>query len=195
MCRSEQPGPGVWISFEEHSGWIVAGIAAPGWLAELDRPARQAFASALAGLYKMASVNLVREPIAQALRTAAESVDAPEVDFDFREDGLVVTLDPADPAEILYLLRPEPGTPPLVTLGHAEITPPALDTRSLIFGDANIPWSRWVSVWEADRHGFDHPAQLLADLPMLPHLDAADEVTTAAVVGPELPPTPIGHLS
>ena len=168
VCRPGHPGPALRIAFEEHSGWVVAGIAEPGWLAELDRPARHAVASALAGLYKMAGVDLVREPIAQAIEAGRASPAPPAMTYDFREEGLVVWPDPDDPAEILYLLRPEPGSPPLVTVGHAEVVPPTLDTARLLFKETAITWSRWVAVWEADRSGQDHPAHLVPDLPMLP---------------------------
>lgn len=171
VCRPDHPGPGVWIAFEEHSGWLVAGIADPGWLADLEEPARHAVASALAGLYKMAGVDLVREPIAFELETRRVHPAPPAIEYDFREEGLVVWLDPVDPVEVLYLLRPEPGPPPLVSIGHAEITPPPLDTARLVFTDVAIDWSRWVDVWEGDRHGTDHPAQLVPELPMLPHLE------------------------
>ena len=116
----------------------------------------------------MAGVDLVREPIASALEAGGERSDSGRIEYDFREEGLVVWLDPTNPVEVLYLLRPEPGTPPLVTLGHAEINPPALDTAALMFGNVAIPWTRWVDVWEGDRRGFEHPPQLVPGLPMLP---------------------------
>ncbi len=42
MVRPGRGGPGLWLSFEEHSGWLVAGIADPGWLPELPPDARDA---------------------------------------------------------------------------------------------------------------------------------------------------------
>ena len=107
IIRPGRGGPGLWLSFEEHSGWLVAGVLDPGWLVDLPPSGRDALAAALAGLYKMAGVDLVREPIARAL-----GPDAPS--YDFREEGLVVWPDDASTVEILYLLRPEPGVPPLV---------------------------------------------------------------------------------
>ena len=186
VCRAGHPGPNLWIAFEEHSGWVVAGIADPGWLVELGKPARHAVASALAGLYKMAGVGLVREAIAREIEQKRRRPAPPAIDYDFREEGLVVWLDPDDPVEVLYLLRPEPGTPPLVSLGHAEVVPPPLDTAKLIFAAADIPWARWVAVWEADCRGDAHPAQLMPDLPMLPHLDPAEPA--------EAPPVPVPPL-
>ena len=171
VCRLGDPGPGVQLAFEEHSGWLVAGIADIGWLAELDKPARHAFASALAGLYKMAGADLVREAIAFVLEARGAVENASTVEFDFRDNGVVVYLDPLEPVEILYLLRPEPGTPPLVTIGHTDVTPPEIDPHRLVFADVAIRWTRWVAVWEGDRHGTAHPAQLVEGMPMLPHFE------------------------
>lgn len=184
--RAGRPGPGMWVGFEEHSGWVVAGVADPGWLVELGQPGRHAVASALAGLYKLAGVDLVREPIARQIETRCRRPAPPAIEYDFREEGLVVWLDPDDPVEVLYLLRPEPGVPPLVSLGRAEVAPPPLDTAKLVFADADITWARWVAIWEADCRGDDHPAQLLPDLPMLPYLDPAGRA--------EAPPVPVPPL-
>jgi hypothetical protein len=164
LVRAGREGPGLWLSFEEHSGWLVAGVAEPGWLADLSPSARDALASALAGLYKMAGVDLVREPIEWAL-----GPDAPS--YDFREEGLVVWPDDATSSEILYLLRPEPGVPPLATIdrsGNPSIVPPPLDTDRLLFARADVAWARWVEVWERDRLGEDPPAELVEGLRLLP---------------------------
>ncbi len=180
--RPGRPGPGLRIAFEEHSGWVVAGIADPGWLGELGEPARHAVASALAGLYTMAGVDLVREPIVEALEAGRGQPDADPIEYDFREEGLVVWINPLDPVEVLYLLRPEPGAPPLVALGHADVVPPAIDTAALLFRDVEITWRRWVDVWEGDRAGSDHPSRLVRGLPMLPHLEPGREANTPSAL-------------
>ena len=165
IIRPGRGGPGLWLSFEEHSGWLVAGVLDPGWLPELSNPERDALACALAGLYKMAGVDLVREPIAEAL-----GPDVPS--HDFREAGVVAWPDDASTAEVLYLLRPEPGAPPLVTIdadGEPAIAdPPRIDTARLLFANLQVTWSRWVEVWERDRLGEDPPAELIGGLGLLP---------------------------
>jgi hypothetical protein len=167
IVRPGRGGPGLWLSLEEHSGWLVAGVVDPGWLPELSNPERDALASALAGVYKMAGVDLVREPIAEAL-----GPDAPS--HDFHEAGLVVWPDDASIAEVLYLLRPEPGVPPLVTIdaqGEPAIAdPPQVDTARLLFANSEVTWNRWVEVWERDRAGQDPPAELIEGLRLLPPL-------------------------
>ncbi len=165
LNRPGRPGPGLRLSFEEHSGWIVAGIADPGWLPDLSPPGRAAMATALAGLYKMAGVDLVREPIVAGLGPEPPA-------FDFREEGLVVWPDESAATAILYLLRPEPGVPPLVTIGPSggptPVDSPRLDVARLLFADAAVDWARWVEVWERDRAGQDPPAEFIGGLNLLP---------------------------
>ena len=164
LVRAGRGGPGLWLSFEEHSGWLVAGIVDPGWLPDLAPAGRNALATALAGLYKMAGVDLVREPIVDALGPEAPS-------YDFREEGLVVWPDDSSPAEVLYLLRPAPGVPPLVTInaaGEPAISnPPRLGTPRLLFANVDVTWKRWVEVWENDRAGQAPPEEFVG-LKLLP---------------------------
>ncbi len=165
LVRPGLVGPGLWLSFEEHSGWLIAGIADPGWLFDLSSRQRDAFALALAGLYKMAGVDLVREPIVEAL-----GPDAPS--HDFREEGLVVWPDDASTVEVLYLLRPTPDVPPLVTIndaGEPSISnPPRLDTARLLFANVDLTWKTWVEVWERDRIGEDPPTEFIEGFKLLP---------------------------
>jgi hypothetical protein len=163
--RTDREGPSLWLAFEEYAGWIVAGVAEPGWASDLAEPERRAMTTALAGLYKMAGVELVREPIEAALGPEAHS-------YEFREAGLVVWPDPESAAEVLYLLRPVESSTPLVPVapsGEPEpIVLPPIDVRHLLFADVPVAWQRWVAVWEGDREGHDHPAEFLEGFPLLP---------------------------
>ena len=170
LIRPGQKGPGLWLSFEEHSGWIVAGIADPGWLPQLPPKARDAFAAALAGLYKMAGVDLVREPIERALGPNP-------AEYDFRDEGLVVWPVEGSDAEVLYLLRPEPVAPPLVTIaasGRPLIAdPPALDTSKLLFSKDDVAWNDWVEAWRRDQFGEGPTARLVEGDGLLPEFGEA----------------------
>jgi len=163
-----RPGHGgtpLRLSFEEHSGWLVAGVVEPGWLVDLDPAGRNALATALAGLYKMAGVDLVREPIAEALGPGLP-------DFDFREGGIVAWPAPPSTAEVFYLLRPAAAAPPLITNtpigGPPAVDAPPVDHARLLFGEVPVPWRAWVRVWEDDRAGQDHPPDFLEGIQLLP---------------------------
>ena len=135
-------GAGLWLSFEEHSGWLVAGIDDPGWLAELEPPSRDALASALAGLYKMAG----RRPRPRVDRGGARPLTPPRTTSGPRgwSSG------PTTPrqAEVLYLLRPEPGRArrwsrsaapgwrPLRSSSHRRST-----WLLFVFDRVEIPWA------------------------------------------------------
>jgi hypothetical protein len=72
----------LWLALDEQSGWLVAGVRHRGWLDQLSNERRVTFENALAGFYKMAGVDLVREEI--------ESQLAPdEADYDIAADKLV----------------------------------------------------------------------------------------------------------
>ena len=68
--RLELCGPqaSVHVDFEEHAGWLVAGLPRlvawnDTWLAQLTPEQALAFRDALAGFYKLAGVEVVREQI------------------------------------------------------------------------------------------------------------------------------------
>ena len=53
----------LWLSFSEQSGWLVAGTHRRGWLDVLREPQRTALDNALAGVYKMAGVDVVQDQL------------------------------------------------------------------------------------------------------------------------------------
>src|SRR5262249_22318354 len=76
----------LWVEVETCAGWLVARIREEGWLGRLDPEERRAWSTALAGLYKLAGVELVREQIAAALLGEA-------VSYDITPSGMTVWLD------------------------------------------------------------------------------------------------------
>ncbi|HEX8201331.1 MAG TPA: hypothetical protein VF590_12655 [Isosphaeraceae bacterium] len=171
LCRGEGPRPeGLWIGFEEQSGWLVAGIAQPGWLPTLSGEQRQALATAIAGLYKMAGVDLVREQIAASFGPPAPS-------YDVADSGLVVWPGPEFDAQAVYDLRDGPALPPRTTDGPLPAPLPVLDADRLLFRRVPIPWRLWVAAWDRDRAGDGHPDGLLDGLHLLPRPPDAPDGT------------------
>lgn len=76
-CPSLEGGP-VYLDFEEHGGWLVAGTRGPGWLPHASPEAVQALTTALAGLYKLAGVELVREQLEARLPPGTASYEVEE---------------------------------------------------------------------------------------------------------------------
>ncbi len=165
ILRSGHPGPGLWLSFEEHSGWLVAGVADPGWLADLAPAARQAFGTALAGLYKLAG----RPPRPRADRRGPGPRCVARLRLPARGDRRL-----ARPGlgrwGALPAPAPRPGSPPLVPIGRPGLEASEVDPGRLLFADLAIPWRRWVEVWERDRAGEDHPAEFVEGVALLPNV-------------------------
>jgi hypothetical protein len=86
------------LDFEERSGWLVAGVARSGWLVQLRPEQLLVWRDALAGFYKYAGVDLVREQIAHCLPNM--------LSYTVVEQGLVVQ--PTADTEELYDLSKDP---------------------------------------------------------------------------------------
>jgi hypothetical protein len=155
------PGGPVWLVFDEQQGWLLAGVGEAGWLAALESTQRRALAVALAGLYKMAAVMLVREQIRACLRGAC-------CGYDLTRESLVVWTDPGYEAEVVYDLRAGPVLRPRPTVGVPSVALPTLAADRLLFGDVPVAWAEWVAVWQRDRAGAGLPEQLLPGVHVLP---------------------------
>jgi hypothetical protein len=133
--------PSAWLEWEDRSGWLVAGWAEPGFIAELPREQAEALEDALAYLYKRAGVDVVREQVEAELPREAKH-------FDIGPDGLLVwygtrespplLYDLGDPAAELYPQTPEQ---------HRPVLGPSLDARRIMFGRVTLTWSHWIDVW------------------------------------------------
>jgi len=145
----------VQIDFEEHGGWVVAGVSQSGWLGQLTPDQGRAFANALAGFYKLAGVDLVREQLAMLLPTSAT--------YAVGEHGLTVW--PNRDVKATYNLDESPllPQPPLMEL-------PRLSMQQVLFSATPIYWDEWIDVWEQDRAGKDHATALVRGQRLLPDL-------------------------
>ena len=118
------------VAFEQHAGWLVAGVIEPGWLPHLAGGQRRALTVALAGLYKRAGVDLVREQIAASLGPGA-------VPYHITAAGLRVE---RGVWETVIDLRNGQAMP----LGRQ----PDISAGSLLFKNVPITWDQWVRWWE-----------------------------------------------
>jgi len=66
VVHADYPSRPVEIEIEHNHYWIVAGLRSTGWLDEMTPEQRRAFATCLAGMYKLADVDLVREQMKSA---------------------------------------------------------------------------------------------------------------------------------
>jgi len=133
----------AWIHFEEQSGLLVANVAFLGFLELLPADQLALFETALAGLYKRAGVDLVREQI--------EACIAPESAYDIADEGLIVWPGSGYRTEVVYPLAPTArGTIEAKTIRGEppETAPKALDANALLFSKQRIEWASWILAFE-----------------------------------------------
>lgn len=162
-CPSIDAAAPTTLRIELAGKWLVAGIPTPGWFAKVTDPTRKKILEmALAGFYKMAAIDLVREQIEQALRTQG----ATSLAFDVSDDGLVVWPRATYETEVVYnlmshrLKRSVRGEP-------LEGDTPALAGKQVQFGKQPVYWSVWSTSWRRLEHG-DEPMTVLSGPSILP---------------------------
>jgi hypothetical protein len=166
LCCPELRGPGLWIAFDELSGWLTAGIDRPGWLAALSPGQRQVLAAALAGFYKLAGVDLIREQIEQCLRPARPP-------YDITGAGLVVWTDDFK-QEAVYDLCDGEAVSPQPRTGFA-LRLPVLPRSRLLYQDVPVTWDSWVEAWEQDQAGKGRIPDVAPGVQVLPESGASRE--------------------
>ena len=164
LCSPDLAGLSVWLGFQEQSRLLVAGLAAQGWLRDLQPWQRDAFIAALCGLYKTAGVDLVREQI--------ERCFAPRVwAYDVREHELVIWPDGRFETEITYDLRQRPFLEPRPNNAALQYGLPPLEPVRLIYRETPIKWSDWVAAWDQNEADSTPPRPLLDAARVLPPLE------------------------
>jgi hypothetical protein len=161
------PGASVHVDFEEHAGWLLGGLTCAAacqetWLPRLTSEQAAAFRDALAGFYKLAGVDVVREQVEALLPAGAA--------YDLTAEGLVVWPTSEGNGEIVYELNdggelfPRPrgiALPPTV---------PPLKPDALLYSATPIWWTDWVQTWQLDHDGKGHAPLLPPRIPLLPAL-------------------------
>jgi hypothetical protein len=154
LVHEAWPGEPVWLAFEERSGWLIGSLHGPGWLRHLAPGPRQVLTTALAGLYKIAGVDLVREQLAALLPGGTPG-------YDVTDHRLVVWTDAAHRREIAYdLLDRHDELWPRQANGKRIDHLPTLDARRLFFSRLPLTWHEWEQCWQLDQEGKDQPAPL-----------------------------------
>jgi hypothetical protein len=174
-----QPGQGeanIHIDLEEHAGRLVAGIAAfaepkrpdsngairlsHGWLDRLPLEQVRAFTDALAGFYKAAGVDLVREQVETLLPAGAW--------FTFDDRGLIVETGSHFERGAVYALQGAGELAPSPLSGTTVGLERNLSADRLIFQRMPIRWEDWAEVWERDLAGKGHKPPLIRGVQLLP---------------------------
>ena len=108
----------LWLEFSDLSGWLVAGIERVGWLAALEPGDIQLVSQALAGLYKMSGVDLVRE---QAFNR--RSAPTPTVSICVKPASVGLARGGTGPSRVILALR-----------SQEPLLPQSAESDSIAFG-------------------------------------------------------------
>lgn len=149
------------LAFEEQSGWLVAHLAAAGFVERLDEADLALFRNALVGHFKACSVHLVRPQIESCL-------PRPDMPYDIAPQRLVVWPEPTFTTRVTYELSPDLEMAPDIvggagTLEHFQVLQPA----SLLFGVHEVAWADWLAAWP-EHPGAGEPPPLCEGIAILP---------------------------
>lgn len=152
----------IFVDFEEHGGWLLAGLTCPSyrsqtWLSRLTAEQGMAFRDALGGFYKLAGVDVVREQIASLLPM--------DTAYDLTQKGLVVWPLSGQNVEAIYDLEDGPD---LVPSSGAASMLPSLTLDAVLYSATPIRWMDWVQTWQLDHDGKGHAPLLPLRVRLLP---------------------------
>jgi hypothetical protein len=162
LYAAEMRGPSVWISLEDQAGWLVASIDRRGWLDQLSPGQRGTLANALAGFYKLAGVDLVREQLDAHLPPETET-------YAIEQRGLAVRSVHDDHPEVVFAVADWPpaaaGAPPWPQESRYP------KRQELIFSARPIAWNDWILAWQRDQTAGSVQPIPLADTHLLPGVE------------------------
>jgi hypothetical protein len=159
VCPSRSP-QAARIVFEHTTGWTVASVPQRGWIDRLDDVEHHIFETALAGFYKRAGVDLVREQLEQVL--AGDDEPPP---YDLPADSLIVWPGRGYQTEAVYDLRAPSPTPKLSGEPWAGELPSLAGRHALYFREL-LGWASWTKVWEQLARG-EQPMQIILGPPLV----------------------------
>lgn len=148
------------LTLEMRSGWLVAGVSRPGWMADLSPADRGLLETALAGLYKFSGVQLVREQV--------ESHVPHDALWDITGEGLAIIPQGDPDSEVAYDLHPEQPVAARVVRGQPWKVWPRIDPTRAVFSRMPLAWNRWVAYWQQDGGVRGMQAKPVVLVPLLP---------------------------
>lgn len=130
------------IVFQEQSGWLLAGIRQAGWLSQLNEQELDRIATALAGLFHLSGVDMVREQIQKAFGQS-------DLRYDVDDRDLVVWPDETYETEWRFDLDSRPELIGVADPPEHVVSVNNLQTSQVLFVEQSLPWKNWVAYWNA----------------------------------------------
>jgi hypothetical protein len=163
LDRSAEANRPLELALDMRSGWLVAGVLRPGWTARLEPAERLVLETALAGLYKLAGVEMIRAQLCAILPQSAE--------WDVAGEGLVLDTQDGQRTPVSYNLRREGPIAPQVAGGRPWQTFPTLDPSQVFFTHVPVGWDRWVEFWQGVENRRESQAEPILAIRVLPPAD------------------------
>ncbi len=184
ISHQDHPLDPMQIEFTEQSGWLMARVPNQGWLLKLSDDDRNVFRAALAGLYKLGSVGLVREQIESQLITTKHDApasgqaanDSPRNDssanrshhpYDISAAGLVVWPHYNYATEVHYSLEERPTTVPRPRSLARTSGLTLLPLAAIVYRESPLCWSDWKAFWQAEQLASPNEIKLLPEIELL----------------------------
>lgn len=132
------------LAFVEQRGWLTAEMAAAGWLRAVPTRRLAPVLLGMAGLYKLAGVDVLKEQVEAAFRPR-------EVRFEMADHVLKVAAVEEEIRPASYnLFLPGPELQPRRQGPEEPGAWPTLSTRRLLFRQQSLRWQEWVTAWERE---------------------------------------------
>ncbi len=160
IAHADYPETNAEILWSEQSGWLMASISSPGWIARFDHNQQQVIAAALAGLYHLASTSLVREHLEQQLGT-------PPNPYDITDQGLVVWPTRSFETEVTYSLKEGAQLVPRPRSVARSLGLDPIPASAVIFALHPLAWDTWDTFWSREATVCPEVA-VLPDVTVLP---------------------------
>jgi hypothetical protein len=123
LRHADYPDISLRVAIAEEDGKLVASLEEPGWLSRLTPAEARTLDQGIAGMYKLAAVDLVRKP-----------------------------MPPPAPGITTSLLLPEAAHPNALAAPMANGAPQS-DGQVIVFHGVPFRWVDWVDWWRRDRAG------------------------------------------
>ncbi len=127
FCHALSPASAQ-LSFEQHSGWILAGIDVPGWMLHASAGQSQVLSAALFGLYRLAGVDLVKEQIERFVGESPVAIEISEKRLSVWTGGRL-------------------AEPRVFDLTGEDSFPSPVGSRPILFRSLPLSRDQWRRIW------------------------------------------------
>lgn len=147
------------LEFSEQSGWLIGVVRQAGWLEHIEPDEVDVFKVAVTGLYKLASVDLVREQIESELSKMtppkadnSQRTNGTRHPYDIAASGLVIWPNGSYESEVHYPLDEVPVTHPRPRFLARACGLNPLPISSLVFRLHDVSWEDWRRFWDHEQN-------------------------------------------